>query len=89
MTSDLPKLVTDLRHQCLILISPQCFSGGGDINQSSNDPRLRVSDLNWLVSTDEKECIDSLRISTNSLLINENGLVSDDTVEEPICLDSG
>ena len=38
--SDLSKLVTDLRHQGLILVSPHCFSGGGDINQSTDNTRL-------------------------------------------------
>ena len=34
---DLSKLISDLSHQCLILIRPHCLSGGGDINQSSDD----------------------------------------------------
>ena len=34
---DLPKLVSDLSHQSLILVSPHSLSGGGDINQSSDD----------------------------------------------------
>ena len=32
MISDLTKLITDLSHQRLILISPHCLSGGGDID---------------------------------------------------------
>ena len=86
--SDFPKLITDLSHQRLILVSPHCFAGWGDINQPPDDSRLRVSDLNWLVSTDEKERVDSLRISFNALLIDKNGLVCDDAVEEPVRLDS-
>ena len=32
MISDLTKLITDLSHQCLILVNPHCLSGGGDID---------------------------------------------------------
>ena len=35
--SDPSKLITDLSHQSLIFVSPHGLSGGGDINQSSDD----------------------------------------------------
>ena len=35
--SYLTKLVSNLSHQSLILVSPHSLSGGGDINQSSDD----------------------------------------------------
>ena len=68
--SDLPKLVSDLSHQRLILVSPHCLSGGGDINQSTDNTRLRVCDLDWLVRTNEEEGVDSLRITLHTLFID-------------------
>ena len=40
MIRNLPKLITDLCHQGLVLVSPHSLSGGGDIDQSTNNTRL-------------------------------------------------
>ena len=84
MIGDIPKLISNLGHESLILINIQFLASGRDVNQSSNDSRLRVSNLNRLVSTDEKERIDSLRIPTNAFLIDENCLVGDNAVKQPV-----
>ena len=87
--SDLPKLITDLSHQSLILISPHCLSGGGDINQSTNNTRLRVSDLDRLVGSDKKECVNPFRVTLHTLLVDQDRLVGHHAVKKAISLDSG
>ena len=85
--SNLPKLISDLRHQGLVLVSPHGLPGGGDINQSTNNTRLRVSDLYGLVGTDEEEGVDSLRVALYTLLIDQDRLVGNNTVKQTISLD--
>ena len=84
---NLPKLVSDLSHQSLIFVSPHGLSGGGDINQSSNNTRLGVGDLDGLVGTDEEKGIDSLRVALYTLLIDQDRLVGNNTVKQAISLD--
>ena len=81
MIRDLPKLVSDLRHQGLVLVSPHGLSGWGDINQSTDNTRLRVGDLDGLVGTDEEKGIDSLRVALYTLLIDQDRLVGNNTVK--------
>ena len=88
MISDLSELVTDLRHQGLVLVSPHCLPGGGDINQSTNNTRLRVSDLDGLVRAYEEEGVDSLRIALHTLLVDQDRLVGHHAVKKAISLDT-
>ena len=81
MIRDLPKLVSDLRHQCLVLVSPHSLTRWGNINQSTDNTRLRVGDLDGLVGTDEEKGIDSLRVALYTLLIDQDRLVGDNTVK--------
>ena len=89
MIRDLPKLVSDLRHQGLVLVSPHSLTSGGNINQSTDNTRLRVGDLDGLVSTDEEERVDSLGVALHTLLIDQNRLVGHHAVKKTISLDPG
>ena len=84
---NLPKLISDLRHQGLVLVSPNGLPGGGDINQPTDNTRLRVGDLDRLVGTDEEKGIDSLRVALYTLLIDQDRLVGNNTVKQAISLD--
>ena len=87
--SDSTKLVTDLCHQRLILINPHRLSSGRDINQSTDDARLRVSNLDRLVSANEEEGINTLRLALHTLLVDQNRLVGNNAVKKAISLDPG
>ena len=87
MISDLSELISDLRHESLILTDVQFVPGRGDVDKSTDDTGLGVCDLDRLVSPDKQDRINSLGKSSNALLIYENGLMSDDAVEEPVGLD--
>ena len=89
MIRDLPKLVSDLRHQGLVLVSPHSLTRGGNINQSTDNTRLRVGDLDGLVGTDEEKGIDSLRVALYTLLVDQDRLVGHHAVKEAISLDPG
>ena len=86
--SDPTKLVTDLRHQCLILVSPHGLSGGGDVNQSTDNTRLRVCDLDWLVRANEEEGVDSLRVALHTLLVDQDRLMGNHAVKKAISFDT-
>ena len=87
MIRDLPKLVSDLRHQGLVLVSPHSLTRGGNINQSTDNTRLRVGDLDWFVRANEEECIDSLGVALHTLLVDQDRLVGNNTVKQAISLD--
>ena len=79
--SDLTKLISDLRHQRLIFISPTVCPVGEISISRRMIPDLGVSDLDRLVSADEKERVNPFRVSLNSLLIDENRLMCDHAIE--------
>ena len=85
---DLTKLITNLRHERLILARIDCLSRGRNVDQPSDKPRLRVSDLNRFVSTDKQYRIHTLGVALDTFLVDKNSLMCHGTVKKPIRLNT-
>ena len=87
MLGNCPQLKIHLGNKRLIPLGRHLFSGGINVNQSTNKTRLSVRDLDRFVRTHEQEGVDLRRIARLVLLIHRHFFVRRDRVQLGIVFD--